>query len=112
MARDPDESVRLVLAQGEETPPNALKLLCEDASENVMRSAYYGTVLPLGFFIDLGIPLATIKRPTRNFVKTLAQSDTPFCAISQLNRRMRVKLILSGWQLILIEPWRMQPLTS
>lgn len=78
MARDPDESVRLVLAQGEETPPNALKLLCEDASENVNRSAYYGTVLPLGFFIDLGIPLATIKRPTRNFVKTLAQSDNPF----------------------------------
>jgi hypothetical protein len=78
MARDPDESVRLVLAQGEETPPNALKLLCEDASENVNRSAYYGTVLPLGFFIDAGIPLATIKRPTRIFVKTLAQSDNPF----------------------------------
>ena len=78
MARDPDESVRLVLAQGEETPPNALKLLCEDASENVMRSAYYAAALPLGFYIDLGIPLATIKRPTRIFVKALAQSDNPF----------------------------------
>jgi hypothetical protein len=78
MAWDPSEKVRLALALAAETPPNAFWSLYEDHSHIVASNAAHASSLPLGYYLDEGVKIPHRKRPTRDLVKSLAQSENPF----------------------------------
>lgn len=78
MALDPSRKVRLALAGAPETPPSALWSLYEDGDRIVANSAAHCSSLPFGFYLDEGIKVTQRKKPSRDLVKNLAQSENPF----------------------------------
>lgn len=78
MAEDPSHKVRLTLAAATETPPNAFWSLYEDREHVGVVNAVHASLLPLGYYIDEGVKITHRKRPSRDLVKSLAQSENPF----------------------------------
>ena len=78
MADDPSHKVRLTLAAATETPPNAFWSLYEDRDHVGVVNAVHASLLPLGYYIDEGVKITHRKRPSRDLVKSLAQSENPF----------------------------------
>jgi hypothetical protein len=78
IAGDPSQKVRLALAVASETPPNAFWSLYEDDDHIVAGNAARTSSLPLGYYLDEGIKISHRKRPARDLVKSLAQSENPF----------------------------------
>lgn len=78
MACDPSQKVRLALAVGPETPPSAYWSLYEDSDLYVAKQAASGSSLPLGYYLDEGVKITHRKKPSRDLVKNLAQSENPF----------------------------------
>jgi hypothetical protein len=78
MAEDPSHKVRLTLAAAAETPPNAFWSLYEDRDHVGVVNAVQASLLPLGYYIDEGVKITHRKRPSRDLVKSLAQSENPF----------------------------------
>jgi len=78
MAEDPSHKVRLTLAAATETPPNAFWSLYEDRNHVGVVNAVHASLIPLGYYIDEGVKITHRKRPSRDLVKSLAQSENPF----------------------------------
>jgi hypothetical protein len=78
MANDPEQNVRLVLANGEETPPQALCALLDSNDQLVAKKVAESNCLPLGYYIDHKIKISMRKRITKAFVKELAESPNSF----------------------------------
>lgn len=78
MAEDPSHKVRLTLAEAAETPPGAFWSLYGDGDPVVAGSAARSSSLPLGYYLDEGVKITHRKKPSRDLVKNLAQSENPF----------------------------------
>jgi hypothetical protein len=78
MAQDTAPKVRIALAKGDETPPNAFWCLYEDPYEAIREIAANASTLPLGFYIESGLPISKRNKISRALVETLSKSENPF----------------------------------